>query len=61
MINYIFQWINYLILWSKKTEPIAIIPPNMNKTVGTSPNIKKLSAIPNIGNKEYEGKICPTV
>ena len=33
----------------------------MNKTVGTSPNIKKLRAIPNIGNKEYEGKICPTV
>ena len=33
----------------------------MNKRVGTSPNIKKLRAIPNIGNNEYEGNICPTV
>ena len=33
----------------------------MNKIVGTSPKIKKLNAIPNIGNKEYEGKIWPTV
>ena len=57
MINYIFQWINYLILWSKKTEVMTIIPPNKNKTVGTSPKIKKLNAIPNIGNNEYEGKI----
>jgi hypothetical protein len=39
-------------LWSKKTEPITIIPPNMNRIVGTSPKIKKLNAIPNIGNKE---------
>ena len=52
MINQLFQWVNYLILLSKKTEVITIIPPNMNKTVGTSPNIKKLKAIPNIGNKE---------
>ena len=29
----------------------------MNKIVGTSPKIKKLNAIPNIGNNEYEGKI----
>jgi hypothetical protein len=36
----------------KKTEAITIIPPNMNKIVGTSPNIKKLKHIPNIGNKE---------
>ena len=40
---------------------MTIIPPNMNKTVGTSLNIKKLNPTPNIGNKEYEGKICPTV
>ena len=52
MINLIIQWVNYLILWSKKTEVITIIPPNMNNIVGTSPNIKKLSAIPKMGNKE---------
>ena len=52
MINSIFQWVNYLILLSKKTELITIIPPNMNKIVGTSPNIKKLKITPNIGNKE---------
>ena len=52
MINLIIQWENYLILWSKKTELITIIPPIRNKTVGTSPNIKKVSAIPKIGNKE---------
>ena len=52
MINLIIQWVNYLILWSKKIDPITIIPPKMNKTEGTSPNIKKLKAIPNIGNKE---------
>ena len=61
MNNWIFQWVNYLILCSKKTDPITVIPPNMNITEGTSPNIKKLKAIPNMGNKEYEGKICPTV
>jgi hypothetical protein len=33
----------------------------MNNVVVISPNIKKLKPIPNIGNKEYEGKICPTV
>ena len=40
---------------------MTIIPPKMNKIDGISPKIKKLRAIPNIGNKEYEGKICPTV
>ena len=52
MISLIFQWVNYLILWSKKTDPITVIPPKMNITEGTSPNITKLKAIPNIGNKE---------
>ena len=61
MINQIFQWINYFILWSKKTEVKTIIPPTRNKIDGISPNIKKVSPIPKIGNKEYEGKICPTV
>ena len=61
MINLIFQWINYFILWSKKTELMTITPPTRNKIVGTSPNIKKVRPIPKIGNKEYEGKICPTV
>jgi hypothetical protein len=36
----------------KKTEVITVIPPNMNNGVGISPNIKKLKAIPNIGNNE---------
>ena len=52
MINQLFQWVNYLILLSKKTEVITIIPPNMNKVVGTSPNTRKVSIIPKIGNKE---------
>ena len=52
MINLIIQWVNYLILCSKKTEVITIIPPNMNKVVGTSPNTKKVKIIPKIGNKE---------
>jgi hypothetical protein len=39
-------------LCKKKTDVITIMPPNMNSVVGTSPNIKKLKAIPNIGNKE---------
>jgi hypothetical protein len=39
-------------LCKKKTDVITIMPPNMNSAVGTSPNIKKLKAIPNIGNKE---------
>ena len=52
MINLIFQWVNYLILWSKKTELMTIIPPTKNKTVGTSSKIKKVSPIPKIGNKE---------
>ena len=52
MINLIIQWVNYLILWSKKTEVITIIPPNMNRLVGTSPNTKKVKAIPKTGNKE---------
>ena len=61
MINLIFQSINYLILWSKKTELMTIIPPTRNKIVGISLNIKKVSPIPKIGNNEYEGKICPIV
>ena len=52
MINLIIQWINYLILLSKKTEVMTIIPPNMNKVDGTSPNTKKVKIIPKIGNKE---------
>ena len=52
MINIIIQWVNYLILWRKKTEPMTITPPIRNKAVGTSPNIKKVSPIPKIGNKE---------
>ena len=52
MIKQLFQWVNYLILLSKKTEVITIIPPNMNKVVGTSPNTKKVNNIPKIGNKE---------
>ena len=47
-----FQQAIYFILWSKKTEVITIIPPNMNKIVGTSPNTKKVNIIPKIGNKE---------
>jgi hypothetical protein len=35
--------------------------PTTNRNVGTSPNIKKDNPIPKIGNKEYEGKIWPTV
>ena len=46
MINLIIQWVNYLILWSKKTDVITIIPPNMKKMVGTSPNTKKVNIIP---------------
>ena len=61
MINLIIQWVNYLILWSKKTELMTIIPPIRNNIDGTSPNIKKVRPIPKTGNKEYEGKICPTV
>ena len=61
MINLIIQWVNYLILLSKKTELKTIILPTKNKMVGISPNIKKVSPIPKIGNKEYEGKIWPTV
>ena len=61
MINQRIQWVNYLILPSKKTEVITIIPPNMNKVVGTSPNTKKVKIIPKIGNNEKEGKIWPTV
>ena len=52
MINLIIQWVNYLILLRKKTDVITIIPPNMNKMVGTSPNTKKVKIIPKIGNKE---------
>ena len=52
MINPIIQWVNYLILLSKKTEVITIIPPEMKKVVGTSPNTKKVKIIPKIGNKE---------
>ena len=52
MINQIIQWVNYLILWSKKTEVITIMPPNMNRVVGISPNTKKVKPIPKIGNKE---------
>ena len=52
MINQLFQWVNYLILLSKKTEVITIIPPKMKKVVGTSPNTKKVKIIPKIGNKE---------
>ena len=46
------QWVNYLILWSKKTELMTIIPPIRNKIVGISPNIKKVKIMPNIGNNE---------
>ena len=61
MINLIIQWVNYLILLSKKTELRTIILPTRNKIVGISPNIKKDNPIPKRGNKEYEGKIWPTV
>ena len=57
----ILQWLNYLVLWSKNTEVKTIILPTTNRNVGTSPNIKKDNPIPKIGNKEYEGKIWPTV
>ena len=33
---------------------MTIVPPIMNKIVGTSPNIKKVSKIPKIGNNKYE-------
>ena len=52
MINLIIQWVNYLILLSKKTELKTIILPTRNKMVGISPNIKKVRPIPKIGNKE---------
>ena len=52
MINIIIQWVNYLILLSKKTELKTIMLPNKNKIVGISPNIKKVRPIPKIGNKE---------
>ena len=52
MIKPIIQWVNYLILLSKKTEVIAIMPPNKKKVVGISPNTKKVKIIPKIGNKE---------
>ena len=61
MINQLFQWVNYLILLSKKTELNTIMLPIRNKIVGISPNIKKVRPIPKMGNKEYEGKIWPTV
>ena len=40
---------------------MTITPPIRNKIVGTSPKIKYVNPMPKIGNKEYEGKICPTV
>ena len=52
MIIYTIQWLNYPILWSKKTELITIVPPIRNKIVGTSPKIKNVNNIPNIGNNE---------
>jgi hypothetical protein len=61
MIIVIKQWLNYLILWSKNTEVKTIILPTTNKNVGISSNIKNDNPIPKIGNKEYEGKIWPTV
>ena len=54
MINLKIQWVNYLILLSKKTELKTIILPTRNKIVGISPNIKKVRPIPKIGNKQYK-------
>ena len=41
-----------IILCRYITELITIMPPITNKNEGTSPNIRKLSKIPKIGNKE---------
>ena len=48
---------NHLLNSLKKLAPNIIVNGELERRLSGNLNI----TIPNIGNKEYEGKICPTV